>query len=128
MSMFDYMLKSLSGKGKEAPKESPTAPDAKEELRIQKENELKARLKKLVYQDNIVDELLPVFSKLDAEQSAPIFELLETKEQVISTLFDRESPEEEESTENNFSEEQEQEEPEDVLTAEEIIRAKYSDS
>jgi predicted CopG family antitoxin len=63
-----------------------------------KQELLKQKLKEILYEDELVTELLPVFEKLQAAGGFDvIFELLESKEKQIETIangawFEKESP------------------------------------
>lgn len=51
------------------------------------EEQMKERLKPLVYEDELVDELAPIFAKLQGQEGfEKVFEVLETKEKQIEYI------------------------------------------
>lgn len=114
MAMFDYMLEALKGKKKPAPtQEDPLAA-------------VKERLKKIVYDDEVVDQLAPLFSKL-GDEYAPVWELLEAKEAMLSEvsedLFTQETTPTVKSTDKRDPDDKSGDK---IQTAEDILRAQYS--
>lgn len=117
MALFDYMLEAIN-KRKKAPVTAPV-------VEVDELAEVKARLKKIVYDDAVVDQLAPIFGKLNSDEYAPVWELLETKEAMLSEvsgdLFTQESTPnvtvDEDDAANTGSDK--------VLTAEDILRATY---
>ena len=94
MSWLDKILQS-KGKKVEQQKEEASAA-------------VKAKLKAIVYDDSIVEELTPVFMKLQgAEGFDKVLELLETKERQIEAMSggdwfkQKTDPENKQSTENS---------------------------
>lgn len=92
--------------------------------------QVKEQLKKLVYDDELVDEFAPIFAKLSTQEGFDkVVELLETKESQLeqfasgdlfnSKLSDDEQDLEQEDNEVNNS-------GEESLTAEQILKQKYS--
>lgn len=114
MAMFDYMLEALKGKKKPAPTEEDPLTAVKE------------RLKKIVYDDEVVDQLAPLFSKL-GDEYAPVWELLEAKEAMLSEvsedLFTQETTPTVKSTDKRDPDDKSGDK---IQTAEDILRAQYS--
>lgn len=114
MAMFDYMLEALKGKKKPATTEEDPLTAVKE------------RLKKIVYDDEVVDQLAPLFSKL-GDEYAPVWELLEAKEAMLSEvsedLFTQETTPTVKSTDKRDPDDKSGDK---IQTAEDILRAQYS--
>ena len=88
------------------------------------------KLKSLVYDDEIVKELAPVFAKLHGQEGfEKVFELLETKEQQIAAISGGEWFEQETNQDNNVTTENPNDADENtgVLTAEQILTKKYEE-
>lgn len=99
-----------------------------QEVKTVNKDKLKEQLKSIVYDDDIVQELLPVFEKLSNQEGFnQIVDLLESKEQQISVLageskWTKEStPSEEEETEVDETTDSMQDDGVDSL-----IQAKYT--
>ena len=113
MAMFDYMLEALKGKKKPAPTEEDPLTAVKE------------RLKKIVYDDEVVDQLAPLFSKL-GDEYAPVWELLEAKEAMLSEVSEDLFVQETNPTVTDAQNQPEKTAGDKVLSAEDILRAQYS--
>lgn len=116
MAMFDYMLEALKGKKKPAP--TPQVDDLAA---------VKERLKKIVYDDKVVDELAPIFGKLEGGDNSPIWELLEAKEAMLTEVgedFFKQSSTPTVADQDDGSAEDKGSDK--IMTAEDILRAQYS--
>ena len=88
----------------------------------------KQKLKKIVYDDDLVDELAPVFAQLHGTEGFDkVFDLLESKEKQIEAIsggewFEQESDVDRDSNSDNKDDTAEQTE---TLTADEILAKKY---
>lgn len=89
----------------------------------------KEKLKGLVYDDEIVEELAPVFAKLHGQEGfEKVFELLETKEQQIAAISGGEWFEQETNQSNkDVSNEEQEDKKGEVLSAEQILAKKYEE-
>lgn len=93
------------------------------------EAEVKEKLKGIVYEEELVDELTPVFMKLHGvEGFDKVFELLETKEKQIEYIsggdwFKQESEEETQE----IKREDEDEEETDISLVDSILSKKYGE-
>lgn len=90
----------------------------------------KEKLKGLVYDNEIVEELAPVFAKLHGQEGfEKVFELLETKEQQIAAISGGEWFEQQtDQSENNTSDGSNEDNDEEVLSADEILAKKYEEN
>lgn len=92
------------------------------------ESKYKEALKNLVYDDELVTELLPVFTKLHGTEGfSKVVELLETKEKQIASISGDEWFEQkhDESENDKSTDNQEQDSDEESLSAEQILENKY---
>ena len=90
----------------------------------------KQKLKGIVYDDEIVAELAPIFAELhSAEGFDKVFELLTTKEQQIEAISggDWLNKEEEDKGKKEITNEEQAEESE-VKSAEDILKEKFSNN
>jgi len=88
----------------------------------------KEKLKNLVYDDEIVEELAPIFAKLHNQEGfEKVVELLETKEQQIVAISDGGWFKEETNPNQQTPKQEEPETDEKVLTASEILAKKYEE-
>lgn len=89
------------------------------------------KLASIVYDEDLVKELAPIFAKLhSAEGFDKVFELLETKEQQISAIsggdwFDSQTDKKTTEIETPTSNDEEDDKP-SAQSAEEILKQKYS--
>ena len=92
----------------------------------------KTVLKNIVYDESLIDELAPIFSKLhDIEGFDKVFGLLEAKEQQINQIvegdwFKQISESDTTSTYNENSEEQDSTQQNKGLSASDILKSKYN--
>lgn len=118
MGMFDYMVDAIKGKKKAPDVVAPTAEEAALAA-------VKERLKKIVYDDNVVDQLAPLFSKL-GDEYAPVWELLEAKEAMLSEVSEDLFTQESTPKASDTSTAAKKDDGDDtVQSAEDILRAKY---
>ena len=107
MSWFDKIM------GAKGTKEAAKQEDVTEQV--------KAKLKGIVYDDTIVEELLPVFMKLKSSEGfEKVIELLETKERQIEAMtggewFKETDPDNKEESGNK----------EAVISADDILKSKF---
>lgn len=85
----------------------------------------KQKLKDLVYEDELVDELAPIFAKLHGNEGFDkVFELLQDKERQIEAIAGGEWYSEGKPESENVIDNEDHTPPE--VTAESILAAKYS--
>lgn len=115
-SLFERIQKGFSGKAAK-----------KQEVDLTASKEL---LKKLVYDDELVDEFAPLFAKLSAHEGFDkVVELLETKEKQLESLtsVDWTKPNaDDQDAESQQEDNNEDDEANGTTTAESILKAKYS--
>lgn len=103
----------------------------KERGNIAQENNLslyKEKLKNLVYNDEMVEELAPVFAKLHGQEGfEKVFELLETKEQQIVAISGGDWFKGEIDPEEQTPKAEEEPKSEKLLSADEILAKKYEE-
>lgn len=88
------------------------------------EAQIKQRLKGLVYDEELVNELAPVFMKLHGQEGFnQVFELLETKEKQIEAISGGDWFKQETNSENKSTEEQQTEDSASLV--DEILSQKY---
>ena len=88
------------------------------------ESQVKGKLKGIVYDDSIVEELLPVFMKLQsAEGFEKVLELLETKERQIEAMTGGEWFKQESDPDKKVAEEDNGNGA--VITADDILKSKF---
>lgn len=89
---------------------------------------IKTTLKSIVYDDELVEELTPVFAKLSAQEGfSKVIELLETKEAQLEKIAGGEWTQQ--LTESDYkpaADEDEEEDSKANLSADEILARKYS--
>ena len=111
---MSWLDKLMSGHGKR----TETAKDNALDLYTEK-------LKTIVYDEDIVKELAPVFAKLHGTDGFDkVFELIETKEQQITAISGGDWHEQQINDHQNLENELGEEEA-DTLSAEEILAKKY---
>lgn len=104
-------------------------PDVTEDKNLE---HYKTVLKNIVYDEGLIDELAPIFSKLhDIEGFDKVFGLLEAKEQQINQIvegdwFKQISESDTTSTDNENSEEQNSTQQDKGLSASDILKSKYN--
>lgn len=115
MSLFDRILGAAS-KRTEKSQEALTG-------------QVKEKLKALVYDDELVDELLPTFTKLWTQEGfSTVLELLETKEKQLETISNGDwfkqdtDPETKEDTSKDSEESQDE-----VSMVDEILSKRYGE-
>lgn len=92
----------------------------------------KSALKNIVYDESLIDELAPIFSKLhDIEGFDKVFGLLEAKEQQINQIvegdwFKQISESNQKSTDNENNEENSTQQNNKGLSASDILKSKYN--
>lgn len=92
----------------------------------------KSALKNIVYDESLIDELAPIFSKLhDIEGFDKVFGLLEAKEQQINQIvegdwFKQLSESNQKSTDNENNEENSTQQNNKGLSASDILKSKYN--
>lgn len=114
MSWLDKMM---GGFSKKAEHEQTTALDV-----------MKAKLKTIVYDDALVDELAPIFATLSTQDGfSKVVELLETKEQQLEKVAGGEWTKQVSDGDNqNLSDSSDDEDEQTTkLSAEEILAQKY---
>jgi hypothetical protein len=85
--------------------------------------QVKAKLKGIVYDDSIVEELLPVFMKLKSSEGfEKVIELLETKERQIEAMTGGEWFKQETDPDNK---EADNGNKDAVITADDILKSKF---
>lgn len=94
------------------------------------ETKVKEKLKTLVYDDDVVTELLPVFMKLHATEGfSTIYELLEAKEKQIEAISGGDwFKQETDPTEKEFGKDENVNEDEDYDPVDEQLKTKYKES
>ncbi len=118
MSKENWLSKLMTGHGKRT-----------ENAKVDALASYKAKLKGLVYDDDLVAELAPVFAALHGTDGFDkVVELLETKETQIQAIsggewFEQETGKDEEEFNNDESDKSGEEE--ENLTAEQILENKY---
>lgn len=88
----------------------------------------KQKLKNIVYDEDLVEELAPVFAKLHGNEGFDkVFELLESKEQQICAISGGEwhTQETDPQKQTHDSDATDEEEETETLSAEEILAKKY---
>ena len=118
MALFDYMLEAIN-KRKKAPVTAPV-------VEVDELAEVKARLKKIVYDDAVVDQLAPIFGKLNSDEYAPVWELLEAKEAMLSEVSEDLFKQETTPTVKSTDKREPDLSGDKIQTAEDILRAQYS--
>lgn len=89
------------------------------------EAQIKQRLKGIVYDEELVNELAPVFMKLQGQEGFnQVFELLETKEKQIEAISGGDWFKQETNPENKSTEEQHTEQ-DGASLVDEILSQKY---
>lgn len=110
-------------------KQTSKKPDVTEDKKLE---HYKTVLKNIVYDESLIDELAPIFSKLhDIEGFDKVFGLLEAKEQQINQIvegdwFKQISESDTTSTDNENSEEQDSTQQNKGLSASDILKSKYN--
>ena len=110
-------------------KQTSKKPDKTEDKNLE---HYKTVLKNIVYDESLIDELAPIFSKLhDIEGFDKVFGLLEAKEQQINQIvegdwFKQISESDTTSTDNENSEEQDSTQQNKGLSASDILKSKYN--
>lgn len=92
------------------------------------ETTIKAKLKTLVYDDDVVGELLPVFMKLHATEGFnTVYELLEAKEKQIEAISGGDWFKQESDPDNKEKDADEDNEDDDVDPVDELLKQKYNE-
>lgn len=113
MSWLDKMM---GGFNKKAEHEQTTALDV-----------MKTKLKGIVYDDELVDELAPIFAKLSTNEGFDkVIELLETKESQLEKIAGGEWTKQiTDSDDQSSKSDKKDKEQSETLSAEEILAQKY---
>ncbi|WP_457808977.1 hypothetical protein [Kushneria sp. EE4] len=109
--------------------EQETPPESTPEDNEQALEDIRERLKPILYNDELIDEFAPVFFKLkDSEQVEQIYSLLESKESQIKELSSGDYFKQESSPEDKQEHEESENTDEDAPNyVDQILQQRYND-
>ncbi|SPJ32694.1 hypothetical protein [Kushneria phyllosphaerae] len=110
--------------------EPETPPESTPEDNEQALEDIRERLRPILYNDEMIDEFAPVFFKLkDSEQVEQIYSLLESKESQIKELSSGDYFKQESSPEDKQEHEDSEESEEDAINyVDQILQQRYNDN
>lgn len=109
--------------------EQETPPESTPEDNEQALEDIRERLRPILYNDELIDEFAPVFFRLrDSEQVEQIYSLLESKESQIKELSSGNYFKQESSPEDKQEHEHSDESEEDAINyVDQILQQRYND-